>query len=263
MPRKKKLPQEAKRKVQPRPPRRPVKVAVPDEPKSTGGKLGTMALRRMAGNDYICSAEAITLTAMLKLPLYSSLSLTTLGNWSSKDRWVERRKEWSAAWAKKTEDALGTQYSQARIAEMKALERMQKALEKTSLRTTKKGDATFTLKPRSLEGFIRSRLDIGERLDALRSYVMDLLPQHAPSELPAGNQEPRLSSVHPNLRLRPTQDEALAMIRALLDVRAAEQQRRMAVYEAEVIEAEQPMQLEAPTKKKKPPPRDPDDEEEG
>ena len=221
----------------------------------------SMPKRLLAAERYITSMDGITVPQLVAQPAFQGVSLSNMMTWQNRDRWVERRKEWLEKYSRKLESAIGTKIVQARLSEMALLERMKDALDEAALEKLPNGAVRFTLQPKTLEGYVRARLDLSRQLDDFRVSVGDtIIPQMMPA-VPSDSPEARPTNLHPNLRLRPTDDEARAMIKALLDLRQQEQEKRMAAYEAMKQEVEAPLQVEAP-KKKRPPPRDPGDDEE-
>lgn len=219
------------------------------------------ALRYAAARDYVCSEDGISLAQLNAMAPFSSLTKRTLEDWCSKDRWVERRKEWLETQSRKWEDAFGTKLIQNRLAEMALLEKMGAAMDAAALEPQPDGSVKFVLQPKSMESYVHSRLELGERLDSLRVSIGDhIVPQVVQQATPT-SADARPTNLHPNLRLRPTEEEAYAMIEALLDVRQREQEKRMADHEAGKPSDPYLAQLEAPKKKRPPPPSDEDADE--
>jgi len=258
----------AKPKIQ----RRPVqsRVLVAPEGKGAASKQGNgvhTAMRLYATEKYVCSKDGISLRQLADLPEMqeAGVALRTLEAWCSQDRWAERRREFLLGYSRKIENEISTTLVRNRMAELKLLENMVTAMDTTAMQVREDGAVQFTLQPKSLESYVRTRLEIGERIDSLRQSIGDTItpqPQVVVTQQPTVMAE-RITIIHPNARIRPTDEEAYAMIDAMLAVREREQARRMAEYEATLKPDPYRAQLEAPKKKRPPPPADGDDNEDG
>lgn len=254
----------AKTKIQ----RRPVKstaIIAPDGQvvAQKNGNVIHIGLRLYATEKYVCSKDGISLRQIADLPEMQAagVALRTIEAWCSQDRWAERRREFLLSYSRKIENEMSTTLVRNRMTELKLLENMVTAMDASAMQVQEDGSVQFTLQPKSLESYVRTRLEIGERIDTLRQSIGDTItpqPQVIVAQTPTAAE--RITIIHPNARIRPTDEEAYAMIDAMLAVREREQARRMAEYEATLKPDPYRAQLEAPKKKRPPPPADGDED---
>lgn len=207
--------------------------------------------RREAALAYVTSIEGLTIKQIHGQPEFAHLSLRTLENWSTQDRWAERRRDYLEKAFARTERTIGSDLVQARVRELRLLEKIVAGLDEAGWSENADGSVTLTLQPKSLEAWARTRLDYSEALDKLRAQLAaHLLPDSDPHPEPVATEEERPTILHPNMRMRPTENEAVAMAVLLMRMRREEVEKQMAV-DAEL----------EPPRRKRPPPSEEDGED--
>lgn len=201
--------------------------------------------RREAGMAYVTSLEGMTIKQLHGQPDFAHLSLRTLEYWSAQDRWAERRRDFLDKAFARAERTMGTEFVQARVRELRLLEKVVAALDRAGWAEDANGNLTLTLQPKTLEGWARTRLDYSEALDKLRGQLAaHLLPDSGDLPEPTVTEEERPTVLHPNMRMRPTENEAVAMAVLLMRMRREEVEKQMAIDS----------ELDSPRKKRPPPP---------
>jgi hypothetical protein len=209
------------------------------------------ALRLAAGQQYITSIEGLTIKQIHDQPQFAHLSMRTMENWCFQDKWSERRREFVVLYSKHVENEIGSELVQSRVKELRMMEQVCSAIEKAGMTKDADGNIVLTLQPKSLEGWARVRLEYSEYLDKMRSSLGEyIIPAVSPRPEPQEEQRP--TTLHPNLRIRPTENEATAMGVLLMRMRREEVEKLL----RERGEAEEPT-----PRKKRPPPLDEGDED--
>ena len=207
---------------------------------------GNAVLRQQAALAYISSRDCPTIRQLNSLPEFAHLTTRTLERWSAEDKWADRRRDFLAQSFVQIQAQLGNDLVQARLRELRSMEKILGALDAAGLKERKDGRVELLLQPRSLEQWARVRLDYAESIDKLRSQLVSCIP---PSEAPEPQtptaDEQRPTMLHPNLRMHPTEQEAVAMAMLLMRMRREEVERQMAI--------DSPSELEEPAKKKRSP----------
>jgi len=222
-----------------------------------GNPLGE--LRRKAGERYITSLDGISVSELQAIPEFNTVSVSRITSWQYEDSWVAKRKRFLDNYERNFERRIGTKLIQDRIADLRKAESLQKILDATAIETQKDGSEIFKLQPKSVEGWIRAKLDLMEFIDKRRSQLSgEIIGQAGPVQV-STESEVRHTNLHPNLRVKLTEEEAFAIAKVLLEKRRAEVAARMALMEPKkdtnIIDIK-PDNTNIPVKKKMPPPGD-------
>lgn len=213
-------PRKAKRTAMVMPsPGRPSKTVIEAE-MNEEDKLSFRRLRQMAGQDYATDIEEQkSVSELHRLHPYNTVSLVTMQQWSARDGWVEKRRNFFEMVRKRAEAKLGTALVQARFKQLNDLSSVKDVLLKKVITKAKK-DA---LEAKSLEGVATAYLKTEMAIDMQREKLADaVIPE------PAANLE---ESALPVVRPRLSQEEAAAA--ALTIVRMRREQMRAAMRPAE------------------------------
>jgi len=195
-------------------------------------------LRWLAGVIYASTSVSLAKLAVDKR--FSGISKRTLERWATDDRWREKRQVQATEIRTRIEAELVTSLVEGRLSELRKLEEYIEHVDNVLLKTNDDGSKSLALAPTSLEQIFALRLKAAAYLDHLRAELADVfVAPAAPTQDPnqVGDTD-RPTILHPNLRIKPTEEEALAMAMALLDVRRTRQQEEFKRLEAERAEAE-------------------------
>lgn len=127
-------------------------------------------LRLVARAFYCFEHPDISLAQMNKVWPFNNVSLKTLQNWSSQDRWQERRREAEEIWTARVRAEIGDRIVQDRLDQLSRLERVTERL----FERLEAG-----IEPKSLEGLIHAWVRTCRFLDELREKILDALPENA------------------------------------------------------------------------------------
>jgi hypothetical protein len=200
---------------------------------------GNWQTRQNAGTTYVTSHEGFSIPQLHALPEFAHVPESTLLLWCGKDQWVSRRKKWAQEQYQRVEAAMGTRLVQSRLKELRALESITSGLDAAGVTTDADGVVRLTLQPKSLESWARVRLDYALELDRLRAQMADaIIPAAAPVQEALGEKRPTV--LHPNLRIRPTETEGVAMAMVLMRMRREEVEQKMAERGQEELKRKRP-----------------------
>jgi hypothetical protein len=212
--------------------------------------------RMLAGEVYVHSELAVTVRELNKRPEFLHLRYELLEDWCARDGWVERRKALQEAVRKRVEASIATDLAQARIEQLRQLLAIREKFNGVGMSKNAKGEITFNLEPKSLEGWMSVLLKLDAHIDKLQGAVASILPsQTASAVVPMGGG----SGLSPTLRPRLTEEESLELALKLRDMRIVQDNNEVAKFQAEqraVEEAQAATGTVEPTKparKRKPP----------
>jgi len=204
----------AKRAAEKEPVTKPVKKKPPKKkrppstpaPKSPGvsEEMTREELRRCAGQDYVYSPQHLSIVRLSEHPFYAGrVPVRTLEYWAVQDRWAERRKKWFEEIQKRAESELGNRLTQARIAELEAVDRLIQAIDAEMFKVVK-GALKFKKAPKSMESLIDKRIKAAQWRDQLCAAVGNQLP----TQIATSISEPASTSrLHPAVKPIMTEEE--------------------------------------------------------
>lgn len=182
-------------------------------------------LRMEAALTYMSDPERGSIRKVHQDPRFSQLALSTLENWSRRDKWVERRQRFISTWAKHAYSKMGTVFVHERQADMELL----KELQDMSMGRLRSGEDPVPIK--SLEGIIGALVRVSARKDEIgKSLVEDMLP---PDTGDTGTNSPLVGNVDGASSGVLAEHEVLDALNSILD------QRRRAVREAHNIDPDE------------------------
>ncbi len=180
-------------------------------------------IRFSAGVYYTTDLHGTTVAKMHKHPLFSKVCIDTLANWSTQDRWVERRRDNMDNWRRTIEAKIGNELVNL-MTDM--LDGVRESFDKAVKEAMRKG-----LKAKSFEGAVNAMVRSGEFLMDLqdkifRTVVPDIVI--APTAVP-GALSPAAASSKPRLSVQ----EARKAASAILEMRRHEMRAEAARAEAD------------------------------
>jgi hypothetical protein len=226
---KKKPPKRAKKPrrspVKKRPETQTKKVTVEVELTEESEQKGMGYIRWMAGQYYATNLNHCTLRDMNKHPMFGTVSQTTLNNWSSEDKWVQRRQDFQDRIRSKVEHAIANEIVKHRTTQLASAQRMfDDALGK--LLPDDKDQPGPEVK--SYEGLMRAITQLGDLLDRWRSSLGETLVPMVAFDGPDDGAQISLP-VKPQL----TEGESRAAAKLLIKMRREDLRRKRAEVEAE------------------------------
>jgi len=233
-------------------------VGLPARARQISTERGYPALRRELEAAYILSETNISVRELSQLEPYKKVPKGTIESWNFTGEWNRKRKEYQERIRLKFESEVGTKLVRDRLKELTKLEQYLDALDEVGAKKIEKGKIKFNLEPKSLEGFLRARLELSERVEEMRANLSPMFAQQT-ATVSETDTDHRATTLHPNLRIRPSTDEALVMAMALLHHRQEQQEKELVTW---VAGKKEPLSLEAPKKKRPPPDEENETEEE-
>ena len=165
-------------------------------------------LRHLAMVHYCFEHPGVSIAQMAaKLP-FNAVSRRTLENWSSADRWADRRRRAEEEWTASVQKKMGDAFIQKRIAQLDFLENLESKLNQVL--------ASDELSFRSLEGAITAFVRLARFIEELREKIVGGLVSARPGS--PGVPEPRCIPIQGEER-----DAVLRVIRALRAARGDQQ----------------------------------------
>lgn len=188
-------------------------------------------LRWVAGILY--ATGAMSLAELADHPRLRAVSKRTIERWAANDRWQQERDSTRSRWKRQVVIEMGKALAAQRQEQLDILAGM-----------FDDGVAKLKrLRPKTWEGVASATVRIGKLIDDTRAALLEDAAKVF-NDLPVVNttqtsaDQDRPTILHPNLRIKPTEEEALAMAMALLDVRRKHQKEEFAKWEAEKADAE-------------------------
>lgn len=178
-------------------------------------------IRYSAGIYYATDFQGATLSQMSKHQLFGKVSVDTLANWSTQDRWVERRKANMDNWRHKIEAHIGNEL-------VKMMSDMLKSA-RTAFDKAVNEIARPKLKAQTFEGAVRAMVQSGEFIMTLEEKLFrTVIP-----DIPVASVSGTLSKAAATSKPRLTVPEARMAAVAILESRRNEMRAEAARAQAE------------------------------
>jgi len=211
-----------------------------------------MQARSSAAYEYIYNEARKTIPEILQMPQFAHVNRRTMERWASLDRWSEKRKSFQENIRNRVEAALGTEITQARIAQLRKLMSIRESLHKVGMLTNEDGSVTFKSEPKSVESWIMALVRLDEHIDKLQTAVGSHLSTAIDTAMSPTERPTNLSMT---LKPKLSEEEAYRLAKALTAMRMEEDAKRMAQHNADAEAKALPEGITEvkPPKKKKPP----------
>lgn len=152
-------------------------------------KSDRAALRVIAGMEYVQSPEPKRIKDFMKDPRFAGVTKRTLERWSSRDKWVERRKAFIESWQESVQMMVASEIAQERIRDLRTAKKLQQQAERHL-------DNPLLI-PKSYEGAVRTVLDILKIKEDLRTAIGEELLDKVTQMPDSSNKLPE--SGHPDI----------------------------------------------------------------
>ncbi len=174
-------------------------------------------LRWSGGLYYTTDLRGTTLEQMAKHPYFGKVTFNTLANWSTQDRWVERRQQNLDQWRRLIENKIGSELVKARTEQLTQMRKLFDKLMKKAM--------AGRLKTRSLEGAVSALVKLADLMDNWNDKLFRVVIPDMPGGSMVSPMSPgMMASAKPKL----TQSEARRAARAVLDERRETLRREIA-----------------------------------
>ncbi len=178
-------------------------------------------LRFSAGLYYTTDLQGTTMAQMAKHPLFGTVSVDTLANWSTQDRWVDRRRQNLSNWRRTIENKIGSELVKLRTDQ---LAEMRTVFDKMMGKLTR-----GRLQAKSYEGMVTAMVRLAQLMDDWNEKLFRTVIPDIPVASVSTSLSPAASSTKPRLSTAEARKAAVA----ILEMRRHEMRAETVRLEAE------------------------------
>jgi len=195
-------------------------------------ELARTDLRTVAKLYYVTDLHECSVEDMASLAQFSSVSLSTLRAWCTKDGWVEARRQVKDDWQKKLESKLGEEITRQRLVFLDEMQTIwQQGMKMVDLSKIGEPDADgIVALPKTWEGVVGAMVKLGGMMDQMATSIRDDV---APKENAQGKGGNRLQ-----VELELTEEESQGAVKAILEKRRLTTRQKAGIEDEDILDAD-------------------------